>query len=91
MAETQLDCSLLESVVPAWLYHFSLSFDQEVACQPVFCRKTDLHSHLWSPRFPALERLTEMSLISRIQTSVSSVLNLDFRFQAAKVSCSMFL
>lgn len=27
------DCCLLDCVVAAWLYYFSLIFDQEVACQ----------------------------------------------------------
>lgn len=72
--------AVYQHVAAAWLCHFSLIFDQEVACQPVFCRQSDLHAQLWSPCFPALERLTEMSLISRIHTSLSSVLNLDFKF-----------
>lgn len=42
VTERQPDRSLLDSVAPMWLYYFSLIFDQEVACQPLFCRETDL-------------------------------------------------
>lgn len=86
VAETQPDCSLLDSLVAAWLYHFSLIFDQEIACQFVFCRKTDIVIFsLVSVLLSIREIDTEMSPISRIQTSLSSFLNLDFKFQAAKL------
>lgn len=36
--QKQPDCNLLDHVVPAWLYHFNLIFDQEVAFQPVLLK-----------------------------------------------------
>lgn len=49
----------------------------------VFFRKTDLYSQLWFSCFPALEKLTEISLISRIQTSLVSLTWISsFRLQS---------